>query len=177
MIEIHYHVQIWDRDFLAWCTWLTCSIANVSTPTPSVAGYKTNHESAMSGELGSKVVSWELSHIAIECPRDFETPFTYQGTLKGCPKKSHVYDSIPGVHLVLVYVLWDGTESLACPTECCVPSHPMVHWDRTDTWDWGIGHGTLWDIPSYPITSHGLIGIAATVPGTFGIPNVPMDIC
>ena len=34
-------------------------------------------------------------------------------------------------------------------------------------------------IPSHGKTYHpmGLIGIAATVPGTFGIPNVPTDIC
>ena len=67
----------------------------------------------------------------------------------------------------------------------------------------GMGHGTLWDMSHCPIASHGtlgrdghlglimglfgtsqvipshpmgLIGIASTVPGTFGIPNVPMDI-
>ena len=34
--------------------------------------------------------------------------------------------------------------------------------------------GTSQVIPSHPMR---LIGIAATVPGTFGIPNVPMDIC
>ena len=36
-----------------------------------------------------------------------------------------------------------------------------------------VGH------PMQVISSHpmGLIGIAATVLGTFGIPNVPMDIC
>ena len=34
-------------------------------------------------------------------------------------------------------------------------------------------------LPMQVISSHpmGLIGIAATVPGTFGIPNVPMDFC
>ena len=35
-------------------------------------------------------------------------------------------------------------------------------------------HGTSQVIPSH---SMGLTGIAATVPETFGIPNIPMDIC
>ena len=88
------------------------------------------------------------------------------------------YVLIPRIDPVLVYhgTGWDS--SVARPTEFCVPLHPMAHCDRTDTWDSGIGHGTLCGtsqvIPSHPM---GLIGIAATVPGTFGIPNVLMDIC
>ena len=105
----------------------------------------------MSGELGSKVASWGLSSIAIDCPSDFGNPFIYQsqGHWRDVPQS-------PISH----------------------PMHPMVHCDGMDTWDWGIGHGTLCGtsqvIPSHPM---GLIGIAATVPGTFGISNVPMDIC
>ena len=46
---------------------------NISTPIPSVAGFKTNfdHEIAMSWELGTKVVSWRLSRIAIDWPKGF----------------------------------------------------------------------------------------------------------
>ena len=65
---------------------------------------------------------------------------------------------------------------MVCPTEFRVPSHPMAHCDGMDTWDSGIGHGTLWDILCKLSHPMGLIGIAATVPGIFGIPNVPMDI-
>ena len=46
---------------------------------------------------------------------------------------------------------------LYCMGLCGHPtlSHPVpwyIHWDEMDTWDWGIGHGTLWDIPIVSLT-------------------------
>ena len=93
--------------------------------------------------------------------RDVHTAYTY----------THVYDaSNPGVHPITVYhgMWWD---SVACPTEWRVQFHTVV----LGIWGKDMGHcGTSQVIPSHPMR---LIGIAATVPGTFGIPNVPMDIC
>ena len=111
-----------------------------------------------------------LYSIAINW-RDFGTLHVPTSeTLKGCPHSLVSDASNPGVHPITVYhgMWWD---SVACPTECRVPFHPMV----LGIWGMDMGHcGTSQVIPSHPM---GLIGIAATVPGTFGIPNVPMDIC
>ena len=90
--------------------------------------------------------------------------------LKGRPTE---YASIPGVHLVTVYhsdgmghgTLWDMSH-------CPITSHGTLGRDEHLGLIMGF-YGTSQVIPSHPM---GLIGIAATVPGTFGIPNVPMDI-
>ena len=54
------------------------------------------------------------------------------GHQRDVPKSPMSYASVPGVHLITVYhgMRWDSVE---CPTEFHVPSHPMVHWDEMDT--------------------------------------------
>ena len=96
-------------------------------------------------------------------------------TLKGCPTESHVlYASIPGVHLVTVYHSDGmGHGTLSDMSHCPIASYATLGRDGHLGLIMGLC-GTSQVIPSHPM---GLIGIAATVPGTFGIPNVPMDIC
>ena len=112
-------------------------------------------------------------------PRNFGTPFTYQS-------QGHWRDVQKGP------CLWLNTRSPSRPSVCTmgwnrrawhVPqspvSHPIPWYIETgqtlgiEGWDMGLC-GTSQVIPSHPMR---LIGIAATVPGTFGIPNVPIDIC